>query len=307
VSQHFIEALDTFLETVAEYKKLENMSDVHYICCPCVDCCNEKKSRDIEEIHEHLLLRGFMSGYNYWTEHSEYKEVVGGDDDVDETNHCWTDQNMAREDTDVRDDDDDDVDQTNHCWMEQNMAGEDTDVGGDDVDDLDKMLRNVESEFSDKSRNDLSDKSWNDKFSQIMKDYETPLFSGCKKEHNKLHVVLTLLQMKDSNGCSDKGFNKLFQFLNDLLSKANMLPRSMYQAKKIICLLGLEVEKIHTYRNECMLFHNEDAILEECRVCGTSRYKQNDKNIDKDDMGENKKVKRVPTKVAWYFSIIPHL
>jgi hypothetical protein len=66
------------------------------------------------------------------------------------------------------------------------MVGEDTDVGGDnDVDDLDKILRNVESEFSGKSRND--------KFSQIMKDYETPLFSGCKKEQNKLHVVLTLL------------------------------------------------------------------------------------------------------------------
>jgi hypothetical protein len=46
-----------------------------------------------------------------------------------------------------------------------------------------------------------------------------------------------------------------------------------------------------------MLFHNEDAMLEECRVCETSRYKRNDKNIDEDDMGENKKVKRVPTKV----------
>jgi hypothetical protein len=39
--------------------------------------------------------------------------------------------------------------------MEQNTAGEDTDVEGDhDVDDLNEMLRNVESEFSDKSQND---------------------------------------------------------------------------------------------------------------------------------------------------------
>jgi hypothetical protein len=38
-----------------------------------------------------------------------------------------------------------------------------------------------------------------------------------------------------------------------------------------------------------------------------SRYKRNDKNIDEDCTGENKKVKRVPTKVAWYFPIIPHL
>jgi hypothetical protein len=89
VSQRFIEGLEIVLKTLAEYKKLENMSDIHYICCPCVDCCNEKKTQDIEEIHEHLLVRGFMSGYTYWTEHDEYKEVllqdtdVGGDDDVD--------------------------------------------------------------------------------------------------------------------------------------------------------------------------------------------------------------------------------
>jgi hypothetical protein len=82
------------------------------------------------------------------------------------------------------------------------MVGDDTDVqGDDDVDDLDEMLRNVESEFSGKSQND--------KFSQFLKDYEIPLFLGCKKEHNKLHVILTLLQMKGSNDLSDKGFNEL--------------------------------------------------------------------------------------------------
>jgi hypothetical protein len=95
----------------------------------------------------------------------------------------------------------------------------------------------VESEFSGKSQND--------KFSQIMKDYKTPLFSGCKQEHNKLHVVLTLLQIKASNSWSDKGFNELLQFFNDLLPKTKVLPRSTYQAKKIVCLLGLEMKKIH--------------------------------------------------------------
>jgi hypothetical protein len=101
-----MEGLETFLETAAEYKKLKIMSDVHYICCSCIDCCNEKKTQDIEEIREHLLAKGFMSGYTYWTEHGEYKEIVGGDDDANEMNHCWTEQNMAGEDTDVRDDDD---------------------------------------------------------------------------------------------------------------------------------------------------------------------------------------------------------
>jgi hypothetical protein len=83
VSQHFIEGLETFLETTAEYNKPENMSNVHYICCPYVDCCNEKKTRDIEEIREHLLVIGFMSGYTCWVKHGEYKDVMGVDDDID--------------------------------------------------------------------------------------------------------------------------------------------------------------------------------------------------------------------------------
>jgi hypothetical protein len=41
----------------------------------------------------------------------------------------------------------------------------------------------------------------------------------------------------------------------------------MYQAKKIIYPLELEVVTIHACRNDCMLFHNKDAMLEECHVC----------------------------------------
>jgi hypothetical protein len=84
--------------------------------------------------------------------------------------------------------------------------------------------------------------------------------------------------------------------------KANVLPQSMYQAKKIICPLGLEVEKIHACQNDCMLFCNEDAMLEECGVCGTSRYKRTDKNINEDEMGKIKKIKEC--QLRWH-SISP--
>jgi hypothetical protein len=73
VSQYFMEGLKTFLETAVEYKKPKNVSNIHYICCPCVDCCNKKKTQDIKEIRQHLLVRGFMSGYTCWTEHGKYK------------------------------------------------------------------------------------------------------------------------------------------------------------------------------------------------------------------------------------------
>jgi hypothetical protein len=81
--------------------------------------------------------------------------------------------------------------------------------------------------------------------------------------------------MKASNSWSDKGFNESLQFLNDLLPKPNVLPRSTYQAKKIVCPLGLEVEKIHACQNDCMLFHNEDTMLEECCVYAPPPLRRN--------------------------------
>jgi hypothetical protein len=52
------------------------MSVGHYTCCTCIGCCNDKKTSNIEKICEHLMVRGFMSGYICWTKHDEHKVVV---------------------------------------------------------------------------------------------------------------------------------------------------------------------------------------------------------------------------------------
>jgi hypothetical protein len=99
----------------------------------------------------------------------------------------------------------------------------------------------------------------------MMKDYETPVFLGCMKEHNNLNIVLVLLQIKTSNGWPSKGYNQLLQFFRDLLSKDNVLSQSTYQAQKIICPLeGLEVEKIYVCQNNYMVFRKDNTMLEEC-------------------------------------------
>jgi hypothetical protein len=75
----------------------------------------------------------------------------------------------------------------------------------------------------------------------------------------------------------------------------------------MMAVLQLEVEKIHACQNDYMLFHNGNAMLEECRVCESSRYKRNIINIVRYDIGENKKDKRLTAKVVLCFPIIPHL
>jgi hypothetical protein len=44
----------------------KTMSDVHYICFPCIDYRNKKKTRDIKVIREHLLVRGFVNIRMLW-------------------------------------------------------------------------------------------------------------------------------------------------------------------------------------------------------------------------------------------------
>jgi hypothetical protein len=75
----------------------------------------------------------------------------------------------------------------------------------------------------------------------MVDDSTTPWYPGCKEEQKKLNVVLTLLQLKASNGWSDKSFTQLLDYLGDLILTANVLPRTTYQAKQVICPLGLEV------------------------------------------------------------------
>ena len=89
----------------------------------------------------------------------------------------------------------------------------------------------------------------------------------------------------------------------DMLPEGNEIPRTTYEAKKIVCPMGLKFEKIHACKNDCILFHGENAGKEECPKCGTSRYKR---RTDEGDDGEET-CRRVPRKVCWYFPIIPRL
>ena len=71
------------------------------------------------------------------------------------------------------------------------------------------------------------------------------LYPNCKADKKRLGTTLELLQWKADNGVSDKGFENLLIILKKILPKDNKLRDSMYKAKKVVCPLGLEVQKIH--------------------------------------------------------------
>ncbi|KAL4554337.1 hypothetical protein LXL04_039558 [Taraxacum kok-saghyz] len=159
----------------------------------------------------------------------------------------------------------------------------------DNHDNLDEMLDDIED---DGTYTDYEN------FQQLIEDNE----NRCKKL-TKLSAVLKLFNLKANNGWSDKSFTETLEVINEMLLEGNELPVSIYQAKKITCSVHLEIERIHTCPNHCILYRNKHANLHECVTCGTSRYlrgKQTEYNSDVTKNGP-------PAKLVWYFPIIPRL
>ena len=80
---------------------------------------------------------------------------------------------------------------------------------------------------------------------RMLEDYRTLLYPDCKQGHKKLATTLELLQWKASNGLSDKGFEELLKLIKAQLPEGNTLPETIYEARKLVCPLGLEVQKMH--------------------------------------------------------------
>ncbi|XP_020080846.1 uncharacterized protein LOC109704510 isoform X2 [Ananas comosus] len=104
----------------------------------------------------------------------------------------------------------------------------------------------------------------------------------------------------------------LLELLIDAFPEGTSLPRSTYEAKKVIKALGLSYEKIHCCPNDCLLFLGEKANDEVCHVCGSSRWVIK-KQVDKEKKTQDEETNNVPikkkkaAKVLRYFPLIPRL
>ena len=271
-SKEFIDGVHYFLR-VAEANRQRG-----FICCPCNKCKNQKEYSASRTIHFHLFESGFMPSYNCWTSHGE--------------------QGVEMEEDEVEDDNIPDFAQ--YVGFEENQTGEEEIAadGNDVADDLGQMLQDA--------REDCESEKEAHKLDKMLEDHRTSLYPGCEQGHKKLDTTLELLQWKAKNGVSDKAFGDLLKLVKNILPGGNKLPETTYEAKKIVCPLGLEVHKIHACPNDCILYRGEEyENLEACPVCKALRYK-----IRRDDPGEvdgQLTKKRIPAKVMWYFPIIPRL
>ena len=90
-------------------------------------------------------------------------------------------------------------------------------------------------------------------YETISTDAETLLYVDSTK-FTRLSVMLRLMNLKTTNEWSDKSFIELLVLLNEMLPDENTLPTHNYDAKKILCQMGMEYIRIHACPNYCILY-----------------------------------------------------
>ncbi|XP_019163474.1 PREDICTED: uncharacterized protein LOC109159817 [Ipomoea nil] len=171
--------------------------------------------------------------------------------------------------------------------VEKDQSNEDN-VGNDgDNDQLYELMHDMQGDLNEMPQ----------EFESFFENSGQPLFSGCSK-FTKLLAVLKLYNLKAKNRWSDKNFTGLLELLKDMLPNDNELPCSTYVAKKMLCPLGMEIERIHACPNDCILYWKQYKNLHVCPKCGASRYKW--KRLD--DACEQKK--GPPVKLLWHLLVI---
>jgi hypothetical protein len=78
--------------------------------------------------------------------------------------------------------------------------------------------------------------------------------------------------------------------LKDMLPQGITVLETIYEAKQIIYPLGLDVEKIHTCKNDCIIYHGpkyED--LEKCPICGLHGFYHRKDGGDDENCNRNRR------------------
>ncbi|KAL2492096.1 Uncharacterized protein Adt_27724 [Abeliophyllum distichum] len=258
LSNEYLAGVNSFME-LAKLCLDEN----NEVRCPCRNCQNAF-FQSLDVVESHLYLPGISASYERWIFHGEELDI---DKEGDETNTSELEE----------EENDDEI----NTMLEDLCAPMSFENHQPQDEEEDGMNHNSSPQMHNKDSN---------KFVGMLNEAQRPLFHGCKL--SLLNFVVKLMHIKVLNQWSNKSFNMLLELLNDVFPKDTALPKSTYDAKKMLSELGLGYEAIHACKYDCALFWKEHEFASRCPECDEPRYKPN--------AGKGKKV---PQKVLRYFPL----
>jgi hypothetical protein len=89
--------------------------------------------------------------------------------------------------------------------------------------------------------------------------------------------VVKLLHMKSLYKISNSTFSAIVKLLAKAFSKCNTLPKSYNEEKNLLKELGIGYDSIHVCFNNYVLFRKQYDKLDNCPICGLSRWKDSER------------------------------
>ncbi|WVZ85686.1 LOW QUALITY PROTEIN: hypothetical protein U9M48_032581 [Paspalum notatum var. saurae] len=235
------------------------------ILCPSKKCKNRLNQSHDELMKTHLRCDGILQGYTTWVHHGEnYESPSLAFIDVPNNTRNFTNPSVPRA-----------------------VISNDHRHGG--LDDMQELLQAAfgGAEIYD-SLPSISEGEVDDDVQSGFANMEHNLSEDMNPAENCLH------------GWTQESFTSLLDLLSAALSPETNLPKTYYEAKKIIRVLV----KIHACPNDCMLFRGDTADQDFYHVCKSSRWKDTTRNGSADN---EQKRKKKPAKVLRYFPLLPRL
>jgi hypothetical protein len=109
------------------------------------------------------------------------------------------------------------------------------------------------------------------------------------------------MAFKSQYSMSRDAFDGLLMVIGSLLPEDNVLPKSMYEAQKLLCALKMTYEQIHACLKVHVLFRKEYAEAKYCPKCKSSRF------LEVDSGDGQKRQLNIPLTILRHLPFIPRI
>ena len=247
--EEFLEGLEIFLTFASQQPNLESEGKIR---CPCKKCKN-KQILPVPTVRAHILRRGFIDDYYYWTCHGEEAPSINPfcDDHPVNANRSYNVHHGETSGTSNMSD-------YSHVNRYEDMIYDAAGLGS--------------TNFGEQNMEETPNIDAH-RFYEMLNQAQEPLWSGCET-HSALSAALRMMSLKSDYNMPVECFNEMCQYMSEALPSENKAPTDFYRTKKMVSGLGMTSKIIDCCENGCMLYWNHDEHRRECKFCETPRYKE---------------------------------